>query len=851
MRDLLLILQRCALRHWRMAWRQQLLLLLILALGTAVHVAMRLANRSALAGFERFTEGLTQDSDWTLRAAAGPLSASWLREMRAALGPLPVTLLPMLEATVVPAPTGPETAIGTRPTWRLLGMDLIALQNLRSSLVTSPHRPQQPLTSRHFFVSERMAAQQHWQAGTVVRLVINDRLEEVTLAALLPSLPDLPAPPDNLLLMDLPEAQRLLRCANEINRVEVLAPSSPAFPNLREEAQARLVASAHDRWQVIAHEERRALADSMTEAFRLNLTVLSLLALLVGGYLMFQALDGVVIRRRDEIAILRALGITESAVQRAFLIEAALLGLIAGGLGVVLGWAGAQLAVRGVAQTMTALYGASHVTYAALDLREALTGIGLCLVTSLIAAWWPARQAAATPAAQVLSRHSVPWQGGALWRSTWAGIGLCAIACLLAQIGPLRSDHLRWPLAAYAGALCWLLGAGLAASQLLRWYSFRDDPVRTVAFSQLRRPSVRHRFAIAALTSAMAMTCGMAIMIASFDHTMRGWVQRSMQADIYISSAGAQSASSTDQIEPATIAALQTLPEVLELAALQHAQVTLPDGPVHVLGSDVPFTQRHDLYAWVKQPPANWWQKPDPWVVVNESLTERLNVQPGDTLELPIVGERKTVRIAGIYADYGNERGSITLPQPRFREWYQQEKAWRVALMLKPGSDAEVVRSSLQKNYPGLSIFTQHHLRNEALRIFRQTFAVTYALEAVGVVVAVAGLGLALASLMLDRQQDLLTLRALGFTHRDIATMGAWEGLGIALAGVIAGILSGLWLGWLLIYRVNKQSFGWTLNFAFPLWQILALAASVLGVGIGVAALVGRWSARLKAEQEE
>ena len=171
--------------------------------------------------------------------------------------------------------------------------------------------------------------------------------------------------------------------------------------------------------------------------------------------------------------------------------------------------------------------------------------------------------------------------------------------------------------------------------------------------------------------------------------------------------------------------------------------------------------------------------------------------------------------------------------------------------MLKPGINADAVATALQQKHPGLSIFTQSHLRSEALRIFRQTFAVTYALEAVGVVVAVAGLGLALASLLLDRKADLQTLRAIGFTPRQVAAAGAWEGFGIALAGVIAGTVSGLWLGWLLIYRVNKQSFGWTLSFSLPQWQLLALGVAVLLVGVVVAAFVGKWSAKLKADREE
>jgi putative ABC transport system permease protein len=824
------------------------MLLTILALGTAVYLAMRLANESALAGFARFSDTLTQNADWTLRPTAGALPETALGEMRDALGQHPVVLLPIIEATVVPHQIATTAGIGSRPTWKLAGIDLIALQNLRGNTAL-PESPAEP-KPRSCFVSAEMAKAQGWSPGATLEVIVNDQVVSLHLAGIIPTLPDAPKPPDHWLLMDLPEAQSLLQRPGEVDRVEVITPIGAAFPHLRAETQQILGHIAQDRWQVISQEDRRALADNMTQAFRLNLTVLSLLALLVGGYLMFQALDGVVIRRREEIAILRSLGVTEKVIQRAFLAEAGILGLVAGALGVLMGWAGAQLAVSGVAQTMTALYGASSVSYATLRPSDVLLGIGLCVITSLAAAWWPARLAASTPPAQVLSRHARLWSGGKWWQSERLGLLLCGAAIVLAQLGPIRFTSLRLPLAAYLAALLWLLGAGLLAGSLLRLFLWRKTVVMAVASSYLRHPSVRHRFAVAALTSAIAMTTGMAIMIASFDTTMRSWVERSMKADIYLSSAGAQSASSTHVISADRLRGLQSHPGVAEVAPLLHTSVNLPTGPMHVLGAAVDFTARHDLYAWIARPTARW-QEDSAAVLINESLSERLQLRIGSSLELPTAIGSKTIRVAGIYADYGNEHGSVTLPQARFQEWFKLSDAWRVALMVKSGVDAETLAAEMQRQNPGLSVFSQRHLRGEAIRIFRQTFAVTYALEAVGVVVAIAGLGLALASLMLDRKTDLTTLRSLGFSARQLARSCAWEGVGLAVAGVVVGITSGLWLGWLLIYRVNKQSFGWTLSFDFPAGQMLALGFMILSTGAIISAFVGQWSARLKAEQHE
>lgn len=841
------ILQRCALRHWRLAWRQQLALVLILALGSGVYLAMRLANRAALSGFEQFTDGITRQSDWTISGPAGTLPESVLREMRDALAGRPVHLVPLVEETITPVP-GRGAEIGSLVTWRLVGMDWLALLNLRGE---APVDAQQ-MNAEGVFLSAKLGARLRVKAGDEIPVVLHERVVRLTVGGFFPEVPGVPSPPEHLVLMDLPAAQKLMERVGKIDRVEVLVERGAAFPNLREEAGALLTAASRDRWLVSGAEDRRALAGSMTGAFRLNLTILSLLALFVGGYLIFQALDGVVLRRREEIAVLKSLGVEDREIQRAFLFEALLLGVIGGGLGVAAGWLGAQAAVRGVSVTVNTLYGATSAHRAELHAGEAALCFFIALATSLVAAWWPAREAARTPPAQMLGRKTATFGGGGWWRMEWLGWAMMALALVFAQFGPLRlAGGARIPVPGYAAAFFWLLGAGLAAGSVLRRVaSMRgDSATRRLALSHLRRPTVRHRFAVAALASAVAMTAGMAIMVGSFDATIRTWIDRTMKADVYVASAGSQSASSTNLISAATVDQLRVLPDVNELAVLQAIQITLRGAPTMVMGVNGPHTLRHDVYSWVERPAnAAWWEAEGATpAIVNESFAERFAVAVGELLDLP--GGR-SVRIVGIYADYGNERGSISIAEPLFREWFDNNMAWRVAMMLKPGTDAEALCDRLRSAHPGLAVFTNVHLRGEGLRIFHQTFAVTYALEVIGVVVAVAGLGLALASLLLERRSDLSALRSLGMTGRQIAVASAWEGAGIASAGSLVGIAAGIWLGWLLIYRINKQCFGWTLGFVVPWGQLAALALAVILTGAAVAAVVGKWGAKLRWEEE-
>lgn len=743
----------------------------------------------------------------------------------------------------MPFEEGKTVEIGSGVTWKLVGTDFVSLLNLGGEAPAGLNGDVK--AAEGVFVSAKLGK----AVGDELRVVMHEQVISLRVAGVVTEQPGVPTLPETMLLMDLPAAQKIMQREGKVDRVEVVVTRGEAFADLREETSAALSKLANQRWQVSGAEDRRALAGTMTEAFRLNLTILSLLALFVGGYLIFQALDGVVIRRREEIGVLKSLGVTDAVIQRAFLIEALLLGVVGGGLGLLVGWLGAQAAVGGVSKTVNALYGASSVQSADLHLGEALLSMSIAIVTSLIAAWWPAREAARTPPVHMLGRKAAVFSGGGWWRAEWLGWALMAVAMLLAQLSAWRlSGGTRVPLAAYAAALCWLLGSSLAAARLMGLMRPMFESVTLhLGLSHLRRPTVRHRFAVAALASAVAMTAGMAIMVSSFDGTMRGWIERSMKADLYVSSAGAQSASSTHQISAATIERLRAMPEVTEVATLRARGITLRGAPTMVLGVDGPFTRRQDAYAWVKEPgEVEWWK--DEGALINESFAERFEVKVGDALELP-GGHRVSIR--GIQADYGNERGAVTISEETFRAWFEGEMAWRVALMLKPGADAEAVAKRIAEAHPGLSVFTNAHLRREALRIFRQTFSVTYALEVIGVFVAVAGLGLALASLLLERRADLSTLRSLGMTGRQIAATSAWEGAGVAIAGAVMGLISGGWLGWLLIYRVNKQCFGWTLSFAMPWGQMIILLMAVVGVGALVSAMVGKWAAKMKWEEQE
>lgn len=861
-------------RHARGTPWTTALLVLTLALGVAVYLAIRLANQAAISSFRNFTDVVTAESDGLILSPAGSLPESLLSELRSRFPDAPVHWVPVVESTAVEPGDGTSTTIGSRPTYTLLGVDWVALQNLaqaRGQLRTAPPpsasetpmpdasavwaRLQDP---RAVLVPAAVAAR---NPSSTVRLVVQEQVVELRIAGVIPEDPSQPKAPDNLLLLDLPALQQLTARSGQLDRIEFVLPEGPDRSARAAVLRQELSDWMQGRWMLSSPSERRDNAATMTQAFRLNLTILSLLALLVGLMLVFQALDGAVVRRREEIAILRSLGIEPGRIRLAWLWEATALGLAGGALGLLLGWAGAQGAVRGVGQTVNSLYYATAVRSASLDPSEAGIALVLAVVASLVAGGWPARRAAATPPAQMIGRGRAQAGTEAPRWILPTALLLLAVSVLLTTLPPLHLDGgSRISLGAYGSALTGLLGAGLLAGLLppfligrLTSWGRLSAPER-LALSQLRQPTGRHRLAIAGLVCAVAMTSSMAILVGSFDTTLRGWIERTFMADLYVSSEGAQSASTQNRIRPETWKALVSDPEVVAANVVQALELQLPGGSTLLFGGNPAFMRDQARIAWREEPAdeAIWdTARNSGLALASESFSHRFRLHRGDTLTLPTPTGARSLRIAGIFSDYGNERGALVIQREHFAAWFGDELATSVIAKLRNSDDAPTIRARWKAAQPGLAVYTQGHLRGEALRIFRQTFAITDALELIGIAVSVLGLGFTLASLLWERRNDLTTLRALGFRHVEIAWATTLESLLTAGVGILVGLIASLALGWLLIHRVNVQTFGWTLETDPPWLWMTGLGMAVLAMATITGWSIGRWGAALPAEREE
>ncbi len=834
-------------------WGRTLLTLVAVSLGVAVFLSIRLANQAAVASFEQFTLGVGQGSDLVLRSEAGPL-----REIQVtAFQPLSerAWMRPILEGSFARA----KTLEG----FQVLGLDLVGLG--AGAAATSPPpsaESAQTATTAAFYaliqdpeavlIPAALAAE-GLAPGDLIEGFVQERPVRLRVAGILPEPANRPRFQRNLLVMDLPAAQRLLGRTGELDRLEWGL--RPGYRLAELEAQARRLLSPG---LILEPPEQRAESGrTMTAAFRFNLTILSLIALAVGGYLLFQAFDASVNRRRETWATLRALGLSPAGVLRLVLLEATLLGLLGSLLGVGLGWLLAQGTVQAVSRTVNALYGASAAHGTGLPGLEAWLAVALGSAACLLAAWIPAQRAARTPPVQLLAREA------GLRTAHWAWMGLGAVLSLLAGAGLAYGLHpapgVAWH--AYAGSALILLGGSLGAVALLPLLGLPGRYTRLwrlrLALRPLLRPTGRHGFAAAALAVAIGMTVGMGVMVQSFENTVLAWIGSSLRADLYVAPIGSTGAASQHRMGPATADRIAADPAVAAADRFQMLPITFRGRATFLGAGDLDVqAARGGLILAAGGPfpgPLLAMRRGgtiDPGVLVSETFSRHFGVRLGEVLELPTPGGFRRVTVRGVLADYGNERGSLILDRPVFLAWFQDLRVASLALYLRPGKSPEGFADGLRRDFPGLQVRTNGALRTQVTTIFRQTFALTYGLEAIGLMVAVLGLGQGLTGLALARRGEIWSLRALGATQLDLTGILLLEGLGVALAGLLAGLGLGLLLARILVDVLNPQVFGWTLGFSVP-WPFLSLVAIATAVSaILVLVPTARWGARLAADRE-
>ncbi len=776
-----------------------LLTVLSVALGIAVVLAIELASDAAAGSFRSSLETVAGQADYEVTAVGGLDESIYAKLSQL---PFAIKIRPRIENhAVLDQP---------RQTLPLIGIDLVA-----HALDTKTAPPPSRIAPGTLLPSVILATASGHQPGDTITLRVNDHDHQLTVTAVIKS-------DTAFAIVDLGLAQQLLNLPGKLDRLLIDAPES-LEPQLKQALPPGLTLAPFGA----RTEENR----KMLTGFRSNLIILSYIALVVGAFLIYNTISVSVVRRRSEIGILRALGITRSTVLTMFLAEAALFGLAGIAVGVPLGRLMAEAAVSAIGATVQNLYVSSQPGAIALTLFPSLKAILAGLVVTLVAAWAPAREAAGIAPVEAMARGRKDYDAGLNQYRQLAFAAACAAAAYFAALVPPIG---RRPLFGYLAAALLVLSASLATPAFVHFTTriTRDLlkhllGVEALLASQsldaaLRRTAVL----IAALITAVAMLVSVGIMVGSFRETVIQWIDSQLQADIFLRPAVPASADRFPTLTNGIAERIQALPMVAMVDQFRAYPIYFRGLPVTLGSGDANVVRRRGAFKLLEGDPEAAYAAMlnSDSVIVSEPFVNKHGVHLGDTLNLPLGEQIHALKVVGIYTDYSNERGYIIMHRARLLRYLPDPAPSNLAVYLKPGTNLPQAQRAIAATLADarVLILPNQTLRREAVLIFDRTFAITYALELVAVFVAVVGVAGALLALVIDRRRELSLLRFLGAARAQIRKLILCEAGLIGLLSVTGGVILGGFLSLVLVYVINKQSFGWSIQFHIPIAILLA-----------------------------
>ncbi len=627
---------------------------------------------------------------------------------------------------------------------------------------------------------------------------------------------------EGLLLMDVAAAQRLLSRHNHLSHIDLILTAEEAAALAKRLPPDLLLEAA------VAREQAQL---QMSAAFRLNLRAMSAVTLLVGGFLIYNALAVAVVQRRRLFGQLRTLGLSRGELFALVLAEAAVMGLLGSVVGLLLGYGLATLLLGLVSQTLNDLYFAQTATAVVLTPLTAVALVALGTATAVLAAIAPAREAARTDLVAVLRNHDLE-QGLRRYLPALALMG----GTLLVG-GQLVTDITTDLVGAFVGLFVALVGAALLVPVLLYGLTAVASRVGGVgwrgAMRDLHRHSTRTAVASAALALALATSVGVAVMVSSFRGGVDLWITDLLNADLYAVPAAEDGNDAKPPLDPRLPALLAAQPGVAALHTLAIRDSRVADEPVVLLISTLNSPAR-DGYRFLAGGAATAWRAFDEGaVLVTEAFARRRGLAVGDAVTFLTDNGGVTQRIGGIYYDYSGPQGRLLMTPATYGG---DSPLTSLAVYAAPNTDATALQAHLATAATAIQPLqwqTSGAIRTLSLTIFDRTFAITAVLRGLVLVVALMGLVSALLTLALEREREWAMLRAVGLQSRELG----WLLLGQnALLGLLAGLISlpfGAWLAHGLIFVVNRRAFGWSLPYDFA--PSIAVETLVLA---GLAALV-------------
>jgi len=795
------LLVRTSLRYLtRHPW-QSWLTILGITLGVAIVIAVDLANHSSKRSFDLSLNMVTGQATHQIIGGPTGIPENFYADLRTQHG----------LTHIAPVVSG-HVFIKDR-TYTLLGIDPFAEYHFRAPAINLSENSGRRLflEPNRIAISTATALRHEINHDDWVELVHQGKSQRVQMIHLTPTNQLFDA--QGLLLADIATAQELLNRVGTLDRIDLILKN--------QQAVATVTALLPPSLTLQTTQKRNQALTQMTRAFHINLSAMGLLALLVGGFLIYNTMTFMVLQRRTQLGTLRILGTTPKQIFLLTLSEALILGLIGSICGLAAGLLLGQGLVQLVTRTINDLYYVLEVTRFEISPLLLLKGLTLGMTTSLIAALLPALEASRSQPVNVQQPSSLQQRLlGKLPLLTLSGLGL-----LLAGLALIYwpSQHIQVGFVALA---CIILGFSLMIPLAVRAISLlcsqlftqQQFPLARLAVRNIAASISRTGLAVAALTIAVATTIGVGVMTGSFRHTVEDWLIQSLNSDVYISLPGRMSIRGDSGLPAELVSELEQHPAVASVWRNRTLKVETEWGPVRLMA--IAYDPQNNRGFNLKEGELNQARESflkGEGILLSEPLSYHTQRHVGDSVTMHSPQGPVSLTVLGVFYDYTSSHGLIIMPHDLYTRLWHDHRLSAMGLYRKPDIAAEDFLGQLQalaSHYSdSIRVRSNEQIRANSLAIFDRTFTITHVLRLLALIVAFIGILSTLMALQLERLREFAILRASGATIADISRMILLQ---TAMLGLFSGLLAiplGLVISRVLVDVINLRSFGWSMQY--------------------------------------
>lgn len=858
------------------SWRRTAITVTGIALGVCVFLAISIANETALSEFKETVDLVSGKANLEIRPAAGNYLEQTILSSLAPLGKEGVVYTPLLQAHAV-------AVGGDNPLVQVNGIDTLAPAEFVQTKTDNTQREESSAskdarlsagnekesteskekntsTSLLEFgtalIGEKLAEELRLDKDSELPLSVNDKVVKLKVIGVLKSKGLGKSFNGQVVVVDMETAQDLLDIPGKITQVELIVPEK-VFASV----QQHLSDNISQPVTVDTPSARARTVEKMTRSFQYNLTALAFIALIVGMFLIYNTMTISIVRRREEIGILRTLGANKMKIASLFLCEAIFFGIAGSLLGVLSGVMLSDSALTAIAGTIEHFYFSHPLGSSTIEPITLLKAFAVGVSLTIIASIPPIIEATSVAPAEAARKGSYESR---IVHSTNGLLIAGIVVYILGALATLGKPIAGFPFFGYAAAFAAIIGTALIIPFALN-FAFsvlnQNKSIKsllgvegTISMRALAGAPGRTAVAVASLMVGISMMISLAIMISSFRSTVVAWVEQTLKADLYIQSQSRAEGNREGKIDAKAADIIRHLPGVAAVDGFVEHRSVVNGDPVLIGAGEFDVLKKYGRLRLVNG------QKGSALIesmgsndcVISETFSVRRGIKTGDTIEIPTLHGPLPLKVAGVYYDYSSDLGYIIIDRKQYLKNFNDTKLTSIAVFLAPSSDAEAVRKNCIDRLKGTSLVlirNNKELRTEAMRVFDRTFSVTYALHTIAIAVALLSVMNALLALTHESRREFAILRYLGATRTQLRKVVLSQAVILGTCGSVAGICVGYVLSLLLVNVINRQSFGWTIQMMIPWDFILQSSALVIVAALAAGIIPANEAGRTKAAE--